>query len=49
MAIFGQCDCCDRNAFLRREYVNGVEVFACAECCGEPPGQFDEDEEDDAI
>ena len=44
MATFGQCDCCEKIAYLRRKWPWSVETFACAVCCGCEADEFDPEE-----
>jgi hypothetical protein len=44
--IRGECDCCGRGPrVLRFVIAYGIDTFACAECHGEPPDAFEEDDE----
>lgn len=45
--IQGQCEACGKSPRILRfaRAAGGLEVYACAECHGEPPSAFDEDDE----
>jgi hypothetical protein len=48
LSIFGFCDVCEKEAFLRRVAPTAAwpETFGCAECLGDDPGDYDEDDDD---
>lgn len=43
MSVFGQCDCCERRRFLVHTWTLGAETWACQQCCGIDPRDYDED------
>jgi hypothetical protein len=46
MSIYGQCDCCEKQGFLSRIMSPSCgETYACKECCGIDPREYDEDED----
>ena len=44
-SIFGHCDVCEKQAWLGRATVVGIETYACAECFGLDPQEFDPEPE----
>lgn len=43
MSVYGQCDCCERRRFLVHTWALGIETWACRQCCGIDPRDYDED------
>ena len=50
MSIYGHCDLCEKHAFLTHCWTStGLETYACKECCGIDPHEYDEDEDEEMV